>query len=118
MKNSKLLWVACLTLCCSFSNLAVVAQDYDELNDQGDKEYKAENYQKAIDLVTRAINQKENARSYFIRADSRFSLKDYEAALNDYNTAISGYSNYYTTDKYKGRLYYWRGRTKQKLEKY
>jgi|GEM_PF-938707 len=118
MKNVKLLWIACLTLCLSFSNLVGLAQDFDELNDQADKEYKDENYQKTIDLVTRAINMKVNSRSYFIRADARYSLKDYEAALTDYNTAISSYSNYYTTDKYRGRMYYWRARTKQKLLKY
>ena len=118
MKNMKLFLLAGMAICCSFLPLLGTAQDFDGLNDQADDEYKAEHYQKAMDLATRAINLKVNARSYFIRADCRFSLKDYEAALSDYNTAISGYSNYYTTDKYKGRLYYWRGRTKQKQAKY
>jgi len=118
MKKIKLFWITCLTICCSFSALVSVAQDFDELNDKADDEYKAERYQSAIDLVTRAINMKENSRSYFIRADCRFSMKDYEAALTDYNTAISNYSNYYTTDKYRGRLYYWRARSKQKLSKW
>ena len=118
MKNIKLLCLACLSICFVVFPVVAKAQDFDALNDQADNEYKAENYQKAIDLVTRAINLKVNARSYFIMADCWFSLKDYEAALSDYNTAISDYSNYYTTDKYKGRLYYWRGRAKQKLAKY
>ncbi len=118
MKNIKLLCLACLTLCFIVSPVVSKAQEFDDLNDQADAEYKANNYQKAIDLANRAINLKMNSRSYFIRADSRFSMKDYQAALSDYNTAIADYSNYYTTDKYKGRLYYWRGRSKQKLEKY
>ncbi len=118
MKNLKLLWIVCLTICCNLSVLSSFAQDFDELNEQADKEYIANNYQKAIELATRSINLKVNPRAYFIRADSWFSLKDYKAALIDYNTAISDYSSYYTTDKYKGRLYYWRARTKQKLEKY
>ena len=118
MKNIKLLWIACMTICCSLSAFSSLAQDFDELNDQADKEYAANNYQKAIDLVNRAIDLKVNARSYFIRGDCRFSLKDYVAALGDYSKAISDYSSYYTTDKYKARLYYWRGRSNQKLEKY
>ena len=118
MKNIKLWCLACLSICLIVFPVVSKAQDFDEMNDQADNEYKAENYQKAIELVTKAINLKVNARSYFIRADCRFSTKDYEAALSDYNTAISDYSNYYTTDKYKGRMYYWRGRTKQKLSKY
>src|SRR5258706_1863567 len=111
---SLLLAIMCLVL----FPVLLYAQDFDELNEQADKEYSANNYQKAIDLATRSINLKINPRSYFIRADCRFSLKDYEAALDDYNTAISNYSSYYNTDKYKGRLYYWRGRSKQKLKKY
>lgn len=118
MKSAKLIWIACFTILYSLYPLHSLAQDFDELNVQADKEYAANNYQKAIDLATRAINLKMNPRSYFIRADSRFSMKDYEAAQDDYSTAISNYSSYYSTDKYKGRLYYWRGRCKQKLAKY
>ena len=118
MKNIKLLWIACLFACSNLLPLTGFAQEFDDLNDQADKEYAANNYQKAMDLANRAISIKVNARSYFIRADCRFSLKDYDAALTDYNTAISDYTNYYTTDKYKGRMYYWRGRCKQKLTKY
>jgi len=106
------------TMCLVLFPVLLYAQDFDELNEQADKEYSTNNYLKAIDLATRSINLKVNPRSYFIRADCRFSLKDYEAALDDYNTAITNYSPYYSTDKYKGRLYYWRGRSKQKLEKY
>ena len=115
MKNLKLLWIACLTICCSFTVYSSFAQDFDELNEQADKEYLANNYQKAVDLATQAINRKINSRSYFIRADARFSLMDYESALEDYNKAITDYNSYYSTDKYKGRLYYWRARCKQKL---
>lgn len=118
MKRTKLIWIACFTILYNFFPLILVAQDFDELNAQADKEYLSNNFQKAIDLATRAINQKVNARSYFIRADSRFSLKDYEAALDDFNATISNYSSYYSTDKYKGRLYYWRARCKQNLGKY
>jgi len=118
MKTTKPLWIACFAIIYNFFPLISVAQSFDELNEQADKEYAGNNYQKAIELTTQAINLNVNPRSYFIRADSRYSLKDYEAALNDYTTAISGYSSYYSTDKYKGRLYYWRGRCKQKLEKY
>jgi tetratricopeptide (TPR) repeat protein len=118
MKNIKITGISILALLFSFAPLLSNAQDFDDLNDQADKEYTANNYNKAIELVNRAINLKENSRSYFIRADCRFSLNDYESALSDYNTAISNYSNYYTTDKYKGRLYYWRARCKQKLSRW
>ena len=118
MKNIRLLWIACLSICFSFSLHSSFAQDFEELNEQADKEYLANNYQKAADLATQAINRKVNPRSYFIRADARFSLMDYEAALEDYNKAITDYSSYYSTDKYKARLYYWRARCKQKLNKY
>ncbi len=118
MKSAKIIWIACFTTLYILSPFHSLAQDFDELNVQADKEYAANNYQKAIDLVTQAINLKMNPRSYFIRADCRFSMKDYEAAEDDYSTAISNYSSYYSTDKFKGRLYYWRGRCKQKLAKY
>lgn len=118
MKRNQLLCTAISAIILFIVPLAGFSQTYDELNDQADKEYSADNYVKSEELATRAINMKPNARSYFIRADSRYSKKDYEAALDDYNTAISTYNGYYTTDKYKARLYYWRGRTKQNLGKY
>src|SRR5882724_2209687 len=114
----KLLSLPLAIMCLVLFPVLLYAQDFDELNEQADKEYQANDYQKAIDLATRSINLKVNPRSYFIRADCRFSLKDYEAAIDDYNTAISNYSSYYSTDKYKGRLYYWRGRSKQNLKRY
>ena len=115
---TKLFSIAVAIICILLSPAGSFAQDFDELNEQADKEYAGNNFQNAIELSTRAINLKVNPRSYFIRADSRFSLKDYETALDDFNSAISNYSSYYTTDKYKGRLYYWRARCKQKLERY
>ena len=118
MRYTKLLKVIFITLNALFSTLPCFAQSFDDLNEQADKEYAANNYQKAIELATSGINLKVNPRSYFIRADSRFSLKDYEAAQEDYTKAISDYSSYYSTDKYKGRLYYWRARCKQNLGKY
>ncbi len=118
MKYTKLLTVILITLNTLFSTIPCFAQAFDDLNEKADKEYAANNYQKAIELATTAINLKVNPRSYFIRADSRFSLKDYEAAIEDYDKAISDYSSYYATDKFKGRLYYWRARCKQNLEKF
>ncbi|HYM95436.1 MAG TPA: tetratricopeptide repeat protein [Chitinophagaceae bacterium] len=100
------------------SPLFLSAQDFDDLNNQADKEYLAKNYQKAIDLSTQSLNIKLNARAYFIRADSRYSLSDYQAALDDYTSALSYYSAYYADDKYKGRIYYWRGLTRYNLQKY
>ena len=118
MKHTKLYCLACLLFFFNFVPLSGFAQTFDDINEQADKEYLANNYQKAITLSTQAINLKSNPRSYFIRADARYSIKDFQAALDDYNTALSDYSSYYSTDKYKGRLYYWRARCKQKLGNY
>ncbi len=118
MKHMKLYCLASLLLFFNLAPLIGRAQTFDDINEQADKEYLANNYQKAITLATQAINTKSNPRSYFIRADARYSTKDYQAALDDYNTALSDYSSYYSTDKYKGRLYYWRARCKQKLGNY
>ena len=82
MKNIKLMWIACLIACCNFFPLNSFAQEFDDLNDQADKEYAANKYQSAMDLATRAIAVKSNARSYLIRADCYFSLKKYETAIN------------------------------------
>ena len=118
MKHMKLYCLAALLVFFNLAPLISFAQTFDDVNEQADKEYLANNYQKAITLATQAINIKSNPRSYFIRADARYSLKDYQAALDDYNTALSDYGSYYSTDKYKGRLYYWRARAKQKLGNY
>lgn len=118
MKYTKLLLLLSFIVCCNFFPFTSFAQGFDALNDQADKEYDASNYQKAIDLATRSIDIKVNARAFYIRANSRFSLKDFEGALRDYNTTITDYRNYYTTDKYKGNMYYWRARCSQKLEKW
>jgi tetratricopeptide (TPR) repeat protein len=102
-----------------FMGQSLMAQDFDDLNDQAFKERDNKNYQKAIDLCTQAINKKVNARSYIIRADCRYELDDYEAAITDFNSALTYYYDYYgSDDKEKGGIYYFRGRSKQKLDRY
>jgi tetratricopeptide (TPR) repeat protein len=118
MNHLKWLWATCLLACIALLPLNTFAQTFDDINDQADKEYEANNYQKAMDLTNKSLNMQVNSRSYFIRADCRYSLNDFEAALSDYDKAIELYSGYYTTDKYKARMYYWRGRTKQKLKQW
>src|ERR1044071_8696959 len=100
-------------------SFSLVAQDFDDLNDQAYKERDNKNYQRAIDLCTQAINKKINTRSYIIRAYCRYILKDYLAALDDYNSALSNYYDYYGSDnKEKAAIYYYRGRCKQSLQRY
>ena len=52
MKTTKLIWIACFAIVYNFFPLISLAQSFDELNEQADKEYAGNNYQKAIDLAT------------------------------------------------------------------
>ena len=102
-----------------FISQSLVAQDWDDLNDQAFKERNNKNYQKAVELCTQSINKKPNARAYIIRADCRYEFKDYEAALSDLASALTYYSEYYGSEnKEKAGIYYYTARCKQKLRRY
>src|SRR5258705_3617150 len=98
--------------------LLLPAQDYEDLNNQAFREKENKNYSKAFDLSTESINKKQNARAYIIRAVSRYYLKDYEAAIDDCTSSLTYYSEYYTEDKERSNIYFWRGLTYQVLERY
>ncbi len=98
---------------------SLVAQEFDDLNDQAFHERDNKNYQKAIDLCSQALSKKINARSYIIRADSYYELDKYEQAIDDFNSSLTYYYDYYgSDDKEKGGIYYFRGRSKQHLNRY
>ncbi|HEY6064125.1 MAG TPA: tetratricopeptide repeat protein, partial [Chitinophagaceae bacterium] len=101
-----------------FLGQSLLAQDFDDLNNQAFKERDNKNYQKAIELCTQAINKKINARSYIIRADCRYELNDYRAALDDFESALTYYSDYYSDNKEKAGIYYMMGRSKHSLSRY
>jgi tetratricopeptide (TPR) repeat protein len=114
----KLFYFLAIFVCPVAFPLLLSAQDSEDINSQADKEYTGKNYQKALELATQSINIKPNVRAYFIRADARYSLNDYAAATEDFTSALSNYSTYYSTDQYKGRIYYWRGMSYQQSGKY
>lgn len=117
MKSAKTKPIVLLLLIYISLSLPAIAQSADEWSDQAYKEYTAKNYQKGVELTSKSIDLSSNPRAFIIRGDCRFSLKNYEDALNDYSMALVYYSPYYDTDKYKGRIYYWRARCKQEMEK-
>lgn len=100
-------------------SITVLAQDFEDLNNQANKEMLNNNYQKAIELSNQSINKKINIRAYIIRAICRVELKDYDASLDDLNSALTYYSDYYGSDnKEKARIYFYRGRCKQEKRRY
>ncbi len=101
-----------------FFGQSLLAQDFDDLNNQAYKERDNKNYQKAIELCTQSINKKVNARSYIIRADCRYELNDYRAAIDDCESALTYYSEYYSDNKEKAGIYYMMGRSKHELGRY
>lgn len=107
----------CMIAILSFHS-PLLAQDFDELNNQAYKERDNKNYQKAIELCTQAISKKVNARSFIIRADCRYELKDYKAAIDDFESALTYYSEYYSDNKEKAGIYYIMGRIKHELGRY
>jgi len=115
MTKPTLLFIAFLLILSPFK---LIAQDFDELNNQAFKEKENKNYSKALELSTQSLNKKQNARAYIIRAVCRYYLMDYEAAIEDCTSALTFYSEYYTDDKEKSGIYFWRGLTYQELEKY
>ncbi|GAC1449684.1 MAG: hypothetical protein NVSMB7_11740 [Chitinophagaceae bacterium] len=101
-----------------FSPGSLLAQGFEDLNNQAYQEMKDKNYNKAIELSTQSISKKTNARAYIIRGNCWYYLNDYETAIDDYTSGLIHYSEYYTSDKDKSTIYYFRGICRQNLGRY
>eukprot|EP01016_Furgasonia_blochmanni_P010461 TRINITY_DN1443_c0_g1_i1.p1 TRINITY_DN1443_c0_g1~~TRINITY_DN1443_c0_g1_i1.p1 ORF type:complete len:547 (+),score=117.73 TRINITY_DN1443_c0_g1_i1:65-1705(+) len=91
------------------------ANDYKEL---GNKEFKAQNYTKAIEYYTKAINVNDKEASYFAnRAACYLSLKKYNKCIEDCNSTLTLDPNFTKAIRRKAKSLFSLGKIDQaKLE--
>ncbi len=93
--------ISCLFLIIALAScLHKTSQDYFIL---GQDEFIAENYDGAIEDMTKAISLKSDfAKAYFERADAYYNIKDYSKALEDYSKAIEINPDYAIAYRFRG----------------
>ncbi len=75
-----------------------------ELKEKGNEEFKNENYEKAIDFYTQAIQiVKDNPILYTNRAQVYIKLKNYHDAISDCDWALRAKENWLKAFIHKGR---------------